>query len=207
VREAVGMRARVEAGEGMLFVSGLTLIASWLWYQNTVALSLWWGVAGVLVVGSLIGIVRSFQLILSAFSGFGRNFHEQRESLDPSPDDEAYDHAAAISAEATKVAVVPGLLVATGVIAVLLRVLPGLNVPDGFPDMNFVSPHFLVPWMAIAGFGAIAWCVTVLRMMKTGPDRWTFVSGTRESICRSMRTLIILGVALIMIAGAFTLIS
>ena len=206
MREAGSMRDRVEAGEGMLFVSLLALGASWFWFQNTSSPSLWWGISGVLVLASLVGIARGVQLILSGFSGFGRNFCEEREPLDPGPNDEAYDHDAAVSKEVTKVSVVPGLLIATGVVAVVFRVLPSLNVPDGFPDMNFVPTRILVPWMYFVGAATICWSIMVVVMMRTGQDRWAFVPGTRAKIASSMTRFAILGVVMIAIAAAFTLI-
>lgn len=60
------------------------------------------GVTGVLIIGSVLGVGRSVQLILSGWSGFGLNFCEEREPLDPSPEDEAYDHDAAVSHETSR---------------------------------------------------------------------------------------------------------
>ena len=125
------MRERVGSGGGGLFIYGLALGASWFWHQHTSAPSLWWGITGVLTIGSVIGIGRSVQLILSGFSGFGRNFHEERELLDPSPEDESNDHDAAASKEASHVWAGPLVLFVTGVLASAFRMWPGMMTPTG----------------------------------------------------------------------------
>ena len=152
------MRDRVESGEGMLFVSVLALGVSWFWYQHTSAPSLWWGISGVLVIGSLIGIGRSVQLILSGFSGFGRNFHEERESLDLSPEDESYDHDAAASKEAAHVWAGPLVLFVTGVLASAFRMWPGMMTPTGIAEPDFIPYDLVVLWIFAAGFGVIICC-------------------------------------------------
>jgi len=207
MRDAMSMRDRVENGQGMLVVSVFALGASWFWYQHTAAPSLWWGVSGVLVIGSVIYFGRSVQLVLSGWSGFGRNFHEERESLDPSPQDESYDHDAAVSDETSHVWAWPGILFASGVLATAFRLWPGMMTPDGVPDPEFVPYDLLVLWIFIAGSATIAWTVLVLVMMKMGPDRWSYVPGTRNRIRSSMWKLLVAGIILVAIAAVLTIYS
>jgi hypothetical protein len=199
------MRDRVESGQGMLFVSAMALGASWFWHQHTLAPALWWGISGVLTIGSVLYVGRSVQLILSGMSGYGRNFHEEREPPDPSREDESYDHDAAISEEASHVWAGPGVLLASGVLATAFRLWPGLMTPDGVPDPGFVPYSLLVRWIFIAGVGTVGWTVVVLGMMKTGPDRWAYVPGTRERIRSSMWKLLLGGIILVATAFAFTI--
>ena len=204
MRTAMSMRDRVENGQGMAFVAALALGASWFWHQLTSAPSLWWGISGVLVIGSVIYAGRSAQLILSGWSGFGRNFHEEREPSDPLSEDESYDQDAEISDEASHVWAGPGVLAASGVLATAFRLWPEMMTPDGIADPGFVPYHLLVRWIFFAGFATVAWTVLVLVMMKTGPDRWSYVPGTRERIRSSMWKLLLIGIVLIVIATAFT---
>jgi len=203
----MSMRDRVENGQGMLFVSLLALGASWLWFRNTAAPSLWWGIAGVLTIGSVIYVARSVQLILSGMSGFGRNFHEERELPDPPPGDESYDLDAAIGDEASHVWAGPGVLVASGVLATGFRLFPGWMTPDGVPDPDFIPYELLVVWIFIAGFATVIWTVAVLVMLKTGPDRWAYVPGARSRIRSTMWKLLLAGIILVAIASAFTIAS
>jgi hypothetical protein len=201
------MRDRVGSGAGGLFVYGLALGASWFWHQNTSVPSLWWGITGILTIGSVIGVGRSVQLILSGFSGFGRNFHEEHEPLELSPEDESYDHDAAVSDESSRVWGGPGALFASGVLASAFRMWPEMMTPDGVADPDFIPYDLLVVWIFVAGFGVITWTVLVLAMMKTGPDRWAYVPGARERIRSSMWKLLLAGVALVAIATVFTVTS
>jgi hypothetical protein len=185
----------------------MALGASWFWLGLTSAPSLWWGLSGVLTIGSVIAVGRSVQLILSGFSGFGRNFHEEREPPDPPPGDESYDHDAAISDEASHVWAGPGTLFATGVLAAAFRLFPGWMIPDGVPDPDFIPHHYLVGWIFIAGFGTFVWAALLLVMMRTGPDRWAYVPGTRERIRSSMRAFLFLGIVLVAVATVFTITS
>lgn len=205
MRTRMSMRDRVENGQGMVVVAVSALGASWFWHQHTAAPSFWWGMTGVLAIGSVIYLGRSVQLILTGMSGFGRNFHEKREPPDPSPEDESYDLDAVISDEASSVWGGPGVLVASGVLATAFRLWPGWMTPDGIADPEFVPYHLLVRWIFIAGFGVIAWTVLVLVMMTTGPDRWTYVPGTRERIRSSTWKLLLVGMVLVAIATAFTI--
>lgn len=205
MREKMSMRERVESGEGMLFVYVLALGASWFWHQHTSAPSLWWGISGVLTIGSVIGIGRSVQLILSGFSGFGRNFYEEREPLDPSPEDESYDHDAAASKEASRVWAGPLVLFVTGVLASAFRMWPGMLTPTGVAEPDFIPYDLLVLWIFVAGFATISWTVLVLVMMRTGPDRWAYVPGTRERIRSSMWKLLLAGVVLVVVATVFAI--
>jgi hypothetical protein len=207
VREKMPMRDRVESGAGGLFVYGLALGASWFWHQHTSAPSLWWGISGVLTIGSVIGVGRNVQLMLSGFSGFGRNYHEEREPLDPSPDDESYDHDAVVKEEASHVWGGPGVLFASGVLASAFRMWPEMMTPDGVADPDFIPYDLLVLWVFVAGFGVITWTVLVLVMMKAGPDRWAYVPGARQRIRSSMWKLLAAGVVLVAIATAFTITS
>ena len=198
------MRDRVENGQGMLFVSAMALGASWFWHQHTVAPSLWWGITGVLTIGSVLYVGRSAQLILSGMSGFGRNFHEEREPLDPSPETDSNDQDAPASNEASHVWAGPGVLLASGVLAIAFRLWPGMMTPDGVPDPEFVPYHLLVRWIFIAGFATVGWTILVMVMMRTGPDRWAYVPGTREQIRSSMWKLLVAGIILVATAVAFT---
>ena len=198
------MRDRVENGQGMLFVSAMALGASWFWHQHTLSPSLWWGLSGVLTIGSLLYVGRSVQLIMSGMSGFGRNFHEEREPLDPPPNADSYDQDAPTSNEASHVWAGPGVLLASGVMAIAFRLWPGMMTPDGVPDPEFVPYHLLVRWIFMAGFAIVGWTVLVLVMMKTGPDRWAHVPGTREQIRASMWKLLLAGIIVVAIAVAFT---
>lgn len=199
------MRERVENGQGMLFLSALSLGVSWFWHQHTSSLSFWWGVTGVLIIGGALGVGRSVQLILSGSSGFGRNFHEEREPLDPSPEDEGYDHDAAVSHEASHVWAGPGILFASGVLATAFRLWPGMMTPTGVPDPDFIPYDLLVLWIFAVGLATAGWTMLVLVLMKTGPDRWTYVPGTRHRIRSSMWKLFLAGVILVAIATAFTI--
>lgn len=203
----MSMRDRVGSGGGGLFVYGLALGASWFWHQHTSAPSLWWGITGILTIGSVIGIGRNVQLILSGFSGFGRNFHEEREPLDPSPEDESYDHDAAVSDEAGHVWSGPLGLVALGALASAFRMWPGMMTPTRIAEPDFILYDLLVLLIFVAGFGVIIWMVLVLVMMKTGPDRWAYVSGARERIRLSMWRFLAVGTVLVAIATAFTIAS
>jgi hypothetical protein len=206
-RGEMSMRDRVESGQGMLFVSWLALGSSLFWHSHTSAPSFWWGLTGVLTIGSVLYVGRSVQLIVSGLSGFGRNFHEEREPLDPSPQDDSYDHDAAISSEASHVWAGPGILFASGVLAVAFWLWPELMTPDGVPDPEFVPPHLLVWWIFIAGFATVGWTFLVLVMMKTGPDRWTYVPGTRARIRTSIWRLLVAGIILIATAIGFRISS
>jgi hypothetical protein len=201
----MSMRDRVENGQGMLFVSAMALGASWFWHQHTSAPSLWWGLTGVLTIGSVLYVGRSVQLIVSGWSGFGRNFHEERVPLDPPQQDDSYDHDAAIGEEASHVWAGPGVLLASGVLATAFRLWPGMMSPDGIPDPEFVPAHLLVAWIFIAGIATVGWTVVVLVMMKTGPDRWAYVPGTRKRIRSSIWKLLLGGIILVATALAFTI--
>jgi hypothetical protein len=161
----------------------------------------------MLTIGSTIAVGRSMQLILSGFSGFGRNFHEERQPPDPPPGDESYDHDAAISGEASRVWAGPGTLFATGVLAAAFRLFPGWMIPDGVADPDFIPYHYLVRWIFIAGFGTFIWAAMILVMMRTGPDRWAYVPGTRERIRSSMWAFLLLGIVLVAVATAFAITS
>ena len=204
MRTRMSMRDRVENGQGMVFVSTMALGASWFWHRFTSAPSLWWGLTGVLVIGSVIYFGRAVQLVLSGISGFGRNFHEEREPLDPPPGNASDDQHAAISEEASHVWAGPGVLLASGVLAIAFRLWPEMMTPDGIADPDFVPYHLLVRWIFIAGFATVGWTILVLVMLKTGPDRWTYVPGTREQIRSSMWKLLLTGIILVATAVAFT---
>jgi hypothetical protein len=205
VGDGMSMRDRVESGQGMLFVAAMALGASWFWHQHTEALSLWWGVTGILTIGSVIYLGRAVQLVFSGMSGFGRNFHEERELLDPPPEDDAYDHEDVLSNEASHVWAGPGVLLALGVLATVFRLWPEMMAPDGVADPEFVPYHLLVRWIFIAGIATIVWTLLVLVMMQTGPDRWSYVPGTRKRIRSSMWKLLLLGIMLVTIATVFTI--
>lgn len=189
------MRERVGTGTGMLFMFGLGAAVAWWWHSRTSAPSFWWLITLVAAIACAIGIGRGAQLVLSGFSGFGRNYHEDRE-----PPDEGDT----LDSEAAEPLVVPIILVISGTITFLLKLFPALNTAQEFEPDHWVSPRFLVPWMFIAGSLTVAWSVLLLVMMKTGPDRWAYVPGTRDEIRQTARIFIAIGVILVAIATAFT---
>ena len=200
--EDKSMRDRVESGQGTLFVFGLCAAVSWWWHGLTSAPSIWWSMSLLPAVGSLIGFGRGVQLVLSGFSGFGRNFLEEREIPEMRPDDDATDHRGAVDKETVGAVAFPTVLLIVGCVLFLLKVFPAMNLVPEFDGDHWVSPRLLVPSMFISGFGLVAWSVLLLGMMKTGPDRWTYVAGTREAIRKWTRIFIIGGVILIAYAAA-----
>ena len=82
-----------------------------------------------------------------------------------------------------------------------------MMTPTGIAEPDFIPYELLVLLIFVAGFGVITWTVLVLVMMKTGPDRWTYVPGTRERIRLSMWRFLAIGVVLVAIAAAFTITS
>ena len=192
------MRDRVERGQGMLFLFGLGALVAWWWHRHTSPTSFWWLVTLVAAVTCAIGIARGAQLVLSGFSGFGRNFHEERD---------APEEGTTLDSEAAVPLSVPIVMTLSGIVALLLRVFPALNSAQEFSPDHWVSPGVLVPWMFIAGFLTVAWSVLLLAMMKTGPDRWAYVPGTRDEIGQVSRIFIVIGVVLIGAATAFTIVN
>lgn len=201
----LSMRDRVESGQGMLFVSGLCAVVAWWWHGLTSAPSLWWSVSLVLTVGALIGSGRGVQLVLSGFSGFGRNFHEEREPPEESSADDVTGRNAAVDRETVGAAALPTVWLIAGSVVLLLKVFPAMNFIPEFEGDHWVSPRLLVPLMFGFGFALIGWSVLLLGMMKTGPDRWTYVPGTREEIRKWTKVFIVSGVILIAVAIAYTM--
>ena len=192
------MRERVETGVWMLVTFGLGAFFAWWWHSSTSATSLWWMITLVAGIGCAIGVARGAQLFLSGLSGFGRNFFEDRE---PPGEDDTVDSQTAAPL------LPPTLLMISGIIAGLLRFFPALNSAQEFSPDHWVSPRVLVPWMFIAGFLMVTWCTALLIMLKTGPDRWAFVSGTREDIRKTSRILAAIGVLLMAIAATFAIVG
>jgi len=188
------MRERVETGVGLLFVFGLGAVVAWWWHGNTSAMSLWWIFTLVAAIVCAIGFGRAAQLVLSGWSGFGRNFHEDRE---PPEDDATVDNETAAPLAP------PTVMLISGIIVVLLKLFPALNNAQEFSPDHWVSPRVLVPWMFIAGFLTAAWSTVLLVMMKTGPDRWAYVPGTRDEIGKVSKIYLAVGVLLMVIAIAF----
>ena len=192
------MRDRVESGMGTLFVFGLGGVVAWWWHSHTAARSFWWVITLVAAIACAVGVGRGAQLVLSGFSGFGRNFHEDRE---PPGDGETPDSEAAVPL------ILPAVLMISGIVTLLLKLFPALNSAQEFDPDQWVSPRVLVPWTFIAGFLMVGWSVLLLIMMKTGPDRWAYVPGTREEIRKVSRIFITIGAILMVIAASFAVID
>ena len=198
------MRDRVETGQGMLYAFGLPGVVAWWWHGFTSAPSMWWVISLVGMIAGAIGVVRGAQLILSGFSGFGRNFHEERDPVEQPVGDAAGDESVSRDSEAAHVVALPLVLVISGGVVVLFKVFPAMNFVPEFEGEHWVSPRFLVPWMFIAGLVLIAWSVLLLVMMKTGPDRWEYATDTRREIREWTRIYIVIGIILMLIAAAYS---
>ena len=198
------MRDRVETGIGMLFVFGLAAAVSWWWHGHTSAPSLWWAISLVSTLACVVGIGRAAQLILSGFSGFGRNYFEERELPEEPQGDGLDGQTVALNSETSGVIALPLVLLISGAIVTLLRVFPAMNFIPEFEGDHWVSPRFLVPWMFFAGIAVVGWSILLRIMMKTGPDRWTYVPGTRAEIRKLSRIFVVTGIILIAMATAYT---
>ena len=198
------MRDRVETGIGMLFVFGLAAAVSWWWHGHTSAPSLWWAISLVSTLACVVGIGRAAQLILSGFSGFGRNYFEERELPEEPQGDGLDGQTVALNSETSGVIALPLVLLISGAIVTLLRVFPAMNFIPEFEGDHWVSPRFLVPWMFFAGIAVVGWSILLRIMMKTGPDRWTYVPGTRAEIRKLSRIFVLTGIILIAMATAYT---
>lgn len=197
----VSMRERVETGRAMLFGFGLVALLSWWWHGHTSARSFWWALTIVLVIGGMLGVVRGTLLVASGFSGFGRNFHEPREPFEAPAEDDPEDQAVALNGETAGALAFPLVLLISGGLVTLLEVFPAMNFVPEFEGEHWVSPRMLVPWMFFAGMATIVWSVLLRVMMKTGPDRWTYIPGTRSEIRKTTRTYVVVSVILIAIAA------
>jgi hypothetical protein len=187
----------------MLFGFGIVAAVSWWWHGHTSAPSLWWTISLLLAGAAMIGFGRGVQLVLSGFSGFGRNFHEHRDPPEPSSADDSDDQGVALNSETAGALVFPIVLLISGSIAAVFKVFPAANsLSWEFRDEPWVSPRVLVPWMLLVGIVAIAWSVLLRVMMKTGPDRWTYVPGTRDEIRKVTRFSIVWSVILIVVAAS-----
>ena len=204
MHKGASMRERVESGRGMLVGFGLMAVVSWWWNSQTSASSLWWTVSLLLAGAGLIGFGRGVQLFLSGFSGFGRNFHEERDPPEESPAGDSDDQGVAVNKETEGALIFPMVLLISGSIVAVFKVFPAANsLSWEFRDEPWVSPRVLVPWMLIVGFTVIAWSVVLRVMMRTGPDRWTYVPGTRDEIRKVTRTYIVWSVILIVVAASY----
>jgi hypothetical protein len=203
MREGASMRDRVETGQGMLYAFGLPGVATWWWHGHTSAPSLWWVISLVGMIVGAVGVLRGTQLILSGFSGFGRNFHEERDPAEESPGDAAENEGDSRDSEAARVVALPLVLVISGGVVILFKVFPAMNFVPEFEGDHWVSPRFLVPWMFVAGVVLVGWSVLLLVMMKTGPDRWGYVPGTRGEIRRWTRIYTVAGIVLIGIGAVY----
>lgn len=201
--EPASMRDRVESGKGMLYSFGFAAAVSWLWHGHTSAFSLWWATSLVLVIASMIGFGRGLRLILSGFSGFGRNFYEERDLPGEPSEDSSDDQSVALNTETAGALALPLVLLISGGIMVLFKVFPAMNYVPEFPGVHWVSPRFLAVGMFIVGLVVVAWSVLLRVMMKTGPDRWTYLPGTRGEIRRVTRSYIVVSVILIAIATGY----
>lgn len=198
------MRERVESGLYTLFGYGILAAVSWWWHGHTSASSLWWTISLLLVGAGVIGLGRGAQLVLSGFSGFGRNFHEERDPPEESSGNDSDDQGVAINSETTGALLFPMVLLITGSIVAVFKVFPAANsLSWEFRDDPWVSPRVLVPWMLFVGFAVIAWSVLLRVMMKTGPDRWTYVPGTRDEIRKATRTYVVWSLILIVVAASY----
>ena len=204
MRESVSMRDRVESGQGMLYTFGLPGVVAWWWHGHTSAPSLWWVISLVGMIVGAVGVVRGALLILSGFSGFGRNFHEERDPIEQLAGDAAADESDTGGSEASSVVALPLVLVISGGLVVLFKVFPAANFVPEFEGEHWVSPRFLVPWMFVAGVALVAWSVLLLVMMKTGPDRWDYAPDTRREIRQWTRIYIVIGIVLLLIAAAYS---
>jgi hypothetical protein len=187
----------------MLYAFGLPGLAAWWWHGHTSVPSLWWMISLVGMVVGAVGVLRGIQLVLSGFSGFGRNFHEPRDPIEEPPGDDADTESESSDSEAASVIALPSVLVISGGMVVLFKVFPAVNFVPEFEGDHWVSPRFLVPWMFAAGIVLVAWSVLLLVMMKTGPDRWDYVPDTRDEIRKWTRIYIVIGVILIGIGTAY----
>ncbi len=198
------MRDRVETGLGMLYAFGLPGVVAWWWHGHTSAPSMWWVISLVGMIAGAIGVARGAQLILSGFSGFGRNFYEERDPVEQPVGDAAGDESSSRDSEAAHVVAIPSVLMISGGLVVLFKVFPAMNFVPEFEGEHWVSPRFLVPWMFVAGIVLIAWSVLLLVMMKTGPDRWEYAPDTRPEIRQWTRIYIVIGIILMLIAAAYS---
>lgn len=205
MQEGASMRERVESGIYTLVGSGITATVSWWWHGHTPASSPWWTISLLLVGAGVIGFGRGVQLVLSGFSGFGRNFHEERDPPEESSADDSDDQRVAVDSETAGALAFPMVLLITGSIVAVFKVFPAANsLSWEFRDEPWVSPRVLVPWMLFVAFVAIAWSVLLRLMMKTGPDRWTYVPGTRDELRKVTRIYIVWSVILIAVAASYT---
>ena len=204
MREGASMRDRVETGQGMLYVFGLPGVVAWWWHGHTSAPSLWWVVSLLGMIVGAVGVLRALQLILSGFSGFGRNFHEERDPIEQHPGDPADDETGSRDSEAAHVVAAPLVFAISGGVVVLFKVFPAVNFIPEFEGEHWVSPRFLVAWMFVAGVVLVAWSVLLLVMMKTGPDRWVHAPDTRPEIRQWTRIYIVIGIVLVLIAAAYS---
>lgn len=204
MQEGASMRKRVERGRGMLVGFGIMAAVSWWWNARTSASSLWWMISLLLVGAGVIGFGRGVQLFLSGFSGFGRNFHEVRDTPEESSAGDSDDQGDAVDNETDGALVFPLVLLISGSIVAVFKVFPATNsLSWEFRDEPWVSPRVLVPWMLFVGFAAIAWSVVLRMMMKTGPDRWTYLPGTRAEIRKMTRLFIVWSVILMVVAASY----
>lgn len=202
VKEEASMRERVESGIWTLVGYGIIAAVSWWWHGHTSASSLWWTISLLLVGAGVIGLGRGAQLVLSGFSGFGRNFHEERDPPQEPSADDSDDQGVALNSETAGALAFQMVLLISGSIVAVFKVFPATNsLSWEFRDDPWVSPRVLVPWMLFVAFAVIAWSVLLRVMMKTGPDRWTYVPGTRDEIRKATRTYIVWSVILIVVAA------
>ena len=204
MQEGASMRERVESGIYTLVGFGIIAAVTWWWHGHTSASSLWWTISLLLVGAGVIGFGRGVQLVLSGFSGFGRNFHEERDMPEDSSVDDSDDQGVALNSETAGALVFPMVLLISGSIVAVFKVFPAANsLSWEFRDEPLVSPRILVPWMLFVGFVVIAWSVLLRVMMKTGPDRWTYLPGTRDEIRKVTRIYIVWSVILVVVAASY----
>ncbi len=82
-----------------------------------------------------------------------------------------------------------------------------MMVPTGTAERDFIPHNLLALAIFVTGFGVIIWTVLVLAMMKSGPDRWTYGSGTLKRIRLSKWRFLAVGVVLVAIATAIRISS
>ncbi len=197
------MHDRVQTGNVLVFIFFIVGLLSMWWNSNTTPFSLWWVFSVGLTVGSVILFVKGVQLIVAGISGFGRNFHEPREPLYPSPEDDSYDHTVAVNRETDGALGFPMVLIIFGGLTLLVRLFPAMNVIPESEGANYVPTRFLALLILAFGSALIVWSVLLRIMMKTGPDRWDYVPGARDQIRSYTRAFFVLGVLFVSFAVGF----
>ncbi len=193
------MRDRVTTGIGASFCFSISTSLLLWWNLSTTTLSVWWVASILLLVLSISLLVWGLMNVLSGFSGFGRNFFEVRDPYNPPLDASCDDHKAAVNDETSGVLGFPMMMFVLSALLVALMVFPAMNFIPEFDGDNWISPGLLAPLILASGFILIAWCIMLQSMMKTGPDRWTHIPGSRDQIRSYIRFHMVIGMLLVVI--------